>query len=77
MIAVEGLVQSKAAHEILQKAGEAGIPFLGAVPFDPELARAGDRGDVFVQAHPAREAAVIIRAIAAAIEARLASTPSA
>jgi ATP-binding protein involved in chromosome partitioning len=58
-------------------AGEAGIPFLGAVPFDPELARAGDRGDVFVQAHPAREAAVIIRAIAAAIEARLASTPSA
>jgi MinD superfamily P-loop ATPase len=58
-------------------AAEAGIPFLGAVPFDPELARAGDRGEVFVQAHPARAAAAIIRAIAAAIDSRLAAAPSA
>src|SRR5262249_14569453 len=36
----------------VELAREAGIPFLGAVSFDPELARAGDRGEVFVQAHP-------------------------
>src|SRR6185369_1097016 len=52
-------------------AREAGIPFLGAVPFDAELARAGDRGEVFVQMHAARDAARTIRAIAAAIDARL------
>ena len=50
----------------------AGIPFLGAVPFDPELARAGDHGDVFVERHHERPAAKAIRAIAAAIDTRLA-----
>ena len=54
-------------------AREAGIPFMGAVPFDPELARAGDRGAVFVEAYPEREAARTIRGIAAVVQARLAA----
>jgi ATP-binding protein involved in chromosome partitioning len=56
-------------------AREAGIPFLGAVPFDPELARAADRGAVFVEAHPERKAARTIRDIAVAVQARLAAEP--
>jgi Mrp family chromosome partitioning ATPase len=58
-------------------ARDAGIPFLGAVPFDPELARAGDSGDAFLDRHPEREAARSIRAIAAAIDARLAGARAA
>lgn len=52
-------------------AGEAGIPFLGAVPFDAELARAGDRGEAFVERHPERDAAKAIRTIASLIDTRL------
>jgi ATP-binding protein involved in chromosome partitioning len=52
-------------------AREAGIPFLGALPFDAELARAGDRGETFVELHPEREVGKAVRVIAGAIEARL------
>jgi ATP-binding protein involved in chromosome partitioning len=52
-------------------AREAGIPFLGAVPFDEELARAGDRGEAFVRSHEARDAARSIREIATRITAGL------
>jgi len=58
-------------------AREASIPFLGAVPFDAELASAGDRGDAFVQRHPDRAAATALCAIANALRARLALSPSA
>ncbi len=53
-------------------ARDAGIPFLGAVPFDGELALAGDRGEVFMQRHGRRDAAKAVRAIGAAIDTRLA-----
>lgn len=55
----------------------AGIPFLGAVPFDAELARAGDRGEAFVAVYPERAAARAVRALAAAIDVRLVHTPPA
>ncbi len=56
-------------------ARDAGIPFLGTVPFDQALAGAGDRGEVFVRTHEAREAARRIRAIAATITAGLDAEP--
>jgi ATP-binding protein involved in chromosome partitioning len=56
-------------------ARDAGTPFLGRVPFDPELARAADRGEAFVAAAPDREAAGALRAIAGAIRRSL-TTPS-
>ena len=58
-------------------ARDAGIPFLGAVPFDGALARAGDRGEVFMERQGERDAAKAVRAIAAAIDARLALARSA
>lgn len=45
-------------------AGEAGIPFLGSVPFDRALATAADRGDPLVTATPDNDAARAIAAIA-------------
>jgi ATP-binding protein involved in chromosome partitioning len=52
-------------------AREAGIPFLGAVPFDRELALAADRGEPFVEACAEREAARALRGIAARVRAAL------
>ena len=46
---------------------EAGIPFLGAVPFDRELALAADRGEPFVATRAASEAARALRGIAARV----------
>jgi Mrp family chromosome partitioning ATPase len=34
-----------------------GLPFLGAIPMDPEIVASGDQGVPFVQAHPESEAA--------------------
>jgi ATP-binding protein involved in chromosome partitioning len=50
-------------------AREAGIPLLGAVPFDPLLAAAGDRGEPYVAAHPDRPAARALVAIAERVRA--------
>ena len=49
-------------------AREAGIPFLGSVPFDRELALAADRGDAFVSAAPERESARALLRVARAIQ---------
>jgi ATP-binding protein involved in chromosome partitioning len=49
-------------------AREAGIPFLGSVPFDRELALAADRGDAFVSAAPERESARALVRVARAIQ---------
>jgi ATP-binding protein involved in chromosome partitioning len=38
-------------------AREGGIPFLGSIPFDPELAAAGDRGEALAVTAPERPAA--------------------
>jgi ATP-binding protein involved in chromosome partitioning len=67
-----GLFPGPAGTEL---AREAGIPFLGAVPFDAELARAADRGEPFVRLHPERDAARALHVIAEAIGARLAPAP--
>jgi ATP-binding protein involved in chromosome partitioning len=47
-------------------AREAGIPFLGAVPFDPALAAAADLGEPLVASAPGCEASRALREIAAA-----------
>lgn len=54
-------------------AREAGVPFLGRVPFDPELAAAADQGEVFVTAWPDRPAAHAVLAIARRLRADLES----
>jgi ATP-binding protein involved in chromosome partitioning len=48
-------------------AREAGIPFLGAVPFDPALAAAADRGEPLVASAPSSDAARALVAIARAV----------
>jgi ATP-binding protein involved in chromosome partitioning len=53
-------------------AAEAGIPFLGSVPFDRALALAADRGDPYVATAPTSDAARAIAAIAAQVRAALA-----
>ena len=50
-------------------AREAGIPFLGAVPFDRELALAADRGEPFVHTQAHSGAARALRAIAGRVRA--------
>ena len=54
-------------------AREAGIPFLGQVPFDPALAAAADRGEPYVAAAPAAPAARALTAIAARVRDALAA----
>ena len=54
-------------------AREAGIPFLGKVPFDAALAGACDRGEPFVALAPGSPAAQALASIAAALRAALAS----
>jgi ATP-binding protein involved in chromosome partitioning len=56
-------------------AAEAGIPFLGSVPFDRELALAADRGDPYVATAPATHAAQAIAGIASRVRAALAPDP--
>ena len=45
-------------------AAAAGIPLLGSVPFDAELARAADAGEALTTSAPERPAALALRAIA-------------
>ncbi len=52
-------------------AAEFGIPFLGAVPFDPRMASAADRGVAFVAAESESPAAHALVAVAAALRAAL------
>ena len=52
-------------------ADEAGIPFLGSVPFDRALALAADRGDPLLTPTSDSEAARAIAAIAARVRAAL------
>ena len=52
-------------------AAEFDIPFLGAVPFDPRMAAAADRGVAFVAAAAESPAARALIAVAAALRAVL------
>jgi ATP-binding protein involved in chromosome partitioning len=74
---VLGLVENMAGlfsgPDAAALAREAGIPFLGRVPFDPALAAACDRGEPFVALAPESAAAQALTAIAGAIRAALAA----
>lgn len=54
-------------------ARDAGIPFLGAVPFDRELALAADRGEPFVHLRAESDAARALRAVAGRVRETLVS----
>jgi len=72
---VLGLVENMAGlfpgPDASAMADEAGIPFLGSVPFDRALALAADRGDPLVATAPDSEAARAIAAIAARVREAL------
>ncbi|HEV8142685.1 MAG TPA: P-loop NTPase [Methylomirabilota bacterium] len=74
---VLGLVENMAGlfpgPDVEALAREAGTPFLGRVPFDPELAQAADRGEAFVAVAPERPAAIALRSIASSIRVSLGS----
>lgn len=57
-------------------ANESGVPFLGRVPFDPELAAAADRGVPYVTTAPEAPAARALSAIAARLRQTLAAPRS-
>jgi Mrp family chromosome partitioning ATPase len=46
-------------------ANEAGIPFLGRIPFDPELVSCGDAGKSYQEAHPESAVTLAFREVAA------------
>ena len=55
-------------------ARETGVPFLGSVPFDAELALAADRGEAFVVLAPDRDSARALVQVARTLDASLAAT---
>jgi len=57
-------------------AADAGVPFLGSVPFDPGIAAAGDQGDPFVATAPESAAAMALRRIAGGVRDALAPRPA-
>lgn len=56
---------------------ELGVPFLGAVPIDPEIVTGGDEGRPIVASKPDSQAAVAYRAIATQLAKSLDATPEA
>jgi ATP-binding protein involved in chromosome partitioning len=76
---VLGLVENMAGlfpgPDASRLAAEGGIPFLGSVPFDPELALAADRGEALVARAPERASAQALRAIAGRIRSALSARP--
>jgi ATP-binding protein involved in chromosome partitioning len=75
-VPVLGLVENMAGlfpgPDASRLAADAGIPFLGTVPFDPALSVAADRGEAFVAASPGRESAQALKRIAGEVRAALA-----
>jgi ATP-binding protein involved in chromosome partitioning len=76
---VLGLVENMAGlfpgPDASRLAADGGIPFLGRVPFDPELALAADRGEAFVARAAERASAQALRAIAGRIRSALSARP--
>ena len=72
---VLGLVENMAGlfpgPDASRLAADAGIPFLGSVPFDPALSIAADRGEAFVAKAPWRESVRALKRIADGIRAAL------
>ena len=73
---VLGLVENMAGlfpgPDAARLAADGGIPYLGSVPFDRELAVSADRGEPLVATAPERESARALQLIARAIRAALA-----
>jgi ATP-binding protein involved in chromosome partitioning len=72
---VLGLVENMAGlfpgPDAVKLAAEAGIPYLGSVPFDRALAVAADQGEPFVATAPERGSAEALRRIAGGIRSAL------
>jgi ATP-binding protein involved in chromosome partitioning len=66
-----GLIENMAGlfpgPDVSTLAQESGIPFLGRIPFDPDLARAADAGASFVSTSPSSPAAQSLRTIASSL----------
>ena len=77
---VLGLVENMAGlfpgPDAAKLAAEAGIPFLGSVPFDRAIAVAGDQGEPFVASDPERSSASALRRIAEGIRSALSPRPA-
>jgi ATP-binding protein involved in chromosome partitioning len=52
-------------------ARELGLPFLGAIPLEPAIRRAGDQGSPVVVSHPESKSAAAFRAMAGAVAAQV------
>lgn len=63
------------AEAVAALAVRMGVPYLGAIPFDPPLAAAADAGQPYVVRHPDRPAARALRDLAAALLRRLDDDP--
>ncbi len=68
---VENMAGLFAGPDPATLAAEAGIPFLGSIPFDRGLALAADRGDPLVATSPASDAARALTTIATKLRATL------
>ena len=72
-----------AVHDIFSAGGgerlaaETGVPFLGRVPIDPEVARSGDDGDVFLAVASQNPSALAFKTIIAAVLKALEAQPAA
>ena len=71
-----------AIHEIFSTGGgeklanEAGVPFLGRIPIEPEVARSGDDGDVFLAVAGKSPSAVAFKEVLAQVVAALDNPPA-
>ncbi len=71
-----------AVHEIFSTGGgerlakETGVPFLGRIPIDPEVARSGDDGDVFLAVAGKSPSAVAFKEVLAQVVAALDNPPA-
>lgn len=76
---VLGIVENMAGllpgPEVAALAEDAGVPFLGRIPFDRALALAADRGDPFVASAPTSDAARAIRSVASGVWRALGAAP--
>ncbi|EFL49392.1 ATPase-like, ParA/MinD [Solidesulfovibrio fructosivorans JJ]] len=71
-----------AVHDIFSAGGgeklasEAGVPFLGRIPIDPEVARSGDDGDVFLAVAGKSPSAVAFKKVIAKVIESLNNPPA-
>ena len=72
-----------AVHDIFSAGGgerlaaEVGVPFLGRIPIEPEVARSGDDGDVFLAVASQNPSALAFKTIVASVVKALKAKPAA